>query len=99
MFLTFPFHLEVAQKLFGAAVGLGTRKILRCSLKQRGVRATAVTYDRISYTDTLNVIPFDLEHAGEDMTRRGLELKYIPSSMELHINVRYSKLTAASRYW
>jgi hypothetical protein len=45
----------------------------------------------------MNVIPFDLEHAGEDMARRGLVLKYIPSAMELHINVRYSKLNGREK--
>jgi hypothetical protein len=38
-----------------------------------------------------------MEHAGEDMARRGLVLKYIPSAMKLHINVRYSKLNGREK--
>jgi hypothetical protein len=90
--LTFPFHLKVAQKLLGLTVGIGTRKVLRCTLKRRGVMAREVTYAQMEYSDTMNVIPFENEILVEEMTRRGLEFKYLESTMELHVNVRFRKL-------
>lgn len=88
---TLPAHLMFAQNLFGSGLGLGTRHFLRCSLKQRGLMARMCTTHQISYTDTMNVIPFEINPKEE--IRRGLELKYIPSEMELCITVRFRIIT------
>jgi hypothetical protein len=42
--LTLPEHLFAAQKLFGSAVGIGTRQVMRCSLKCRGIGVRQVSY-------------------------------------------------------
>jgi hypothetical protein len=54
--------------------------------------AREVTYAQMEYSDTMNVIPFENEILVEEMTRRGLEFKYLESTMELHVNVRFRKL-------
>jgi len=93
-YLCLPEHLPMVQKLFGTAVGLGCRKIIRCSLKRRGLNAREVTRHQIVYSDTLNVIPFEEEvHQTEELVRRGLELKFIAQESELTVKVHYRKLS------
>ena len=76
---TFPADLVLAQNLFGSCVGVGARQLIRCSLKQQWLNATAPISHAISYSDTMNVIPF--EGTSEEIIRRGLQLKYIPNQI------------------
>lgn len=89
--LSLPVHLSMAQKVFGFSVGLGTRNVLRCSLKRRGASARETVHHQMNFADTMNIIPFD--DAAYESVRQGLELKYTPSKMELLIIVRYRILT------
>jgi len=84
---SFPGDLPFAQKLFGSGVGIGTRRILRCSLKQRGMTARVGTSHQLTYSDVLNIVPF--EEMTLEEVRRGLQIKYIPSEMEMNICVKY----------
>jgi len=93
-FLCLPDHLAMAQQLFGYAVGLGSRKIIKCSLKRRAVTARQIARQQINYTDSLNVIPFQVEvQHNEEYQRRGILIKYIPSESELSITAKYRKLS------
>jgi hypothetical protein len=92
VFLTFPLHLQMAQKVFGSGTGLGTRNVMSCSLRRRGLDAREVVYNQMNYTDTVNVIPFENENNTIESTRRGMELKYLSSEMELTVTVKYRKL-------
>lgn len=93
-FLCLPDHLAMAQQLFGNAVGLGSRKIIKCSLKRRAVTARQIARQQINYTDSLNVIPFQVEvQHNEEYQRRGILIKYIPSESELSITAKYRKLS------
>ncbi len=76
---TFPADLVLAQNLFGSCVGVGARQLIWCSLKQQWLNATAPISHAISYSDTMNVIPF--EGTSEEIIRRGLQLKYIPNQI------------------
>jgi len=94
-FLCLPQHLAMAQKLFGTAVGLGCRNILKCALKQRAAHVRRISRQQIKYTDSLNVIPFQMgmpDYEYEEINRRGIELKYIPLESEFSITVKYRKL-------
>ena len=94
-FLCLPQHLAMAQKLFGTAIGLGCRNILKCALKQRAAHARRISRQQIKYTDSLNVIPFQMgmpDYEYEEINRRGIELKYIPLESEFSITVKYRKL-------
>lgn len=93
-FLCLPDHLAMAQQLFGNAVGLGSRKIIKCSLKRRAVTARQIAQQQINYTDSLNVIPFQVEvQHNEEIQQRGIIIKYIPSESELSITAKYRKLS------
>ena len=82
----------MAQKVFGSGTGLGTRNVMSCSLRRRGLDAREVVYKQMNYTDTVNVIPFENENNTIKSTRRGMELKYLSSEMELTVTVKYRKL-------
>jgi hypothetical protein len=49
----------MAQKVFGSAVGVGTCKMLNCSLKHRGASAQKTDHHQMSYTDSMNIVPFE----------------------------------------
>jgi hypothetical protein len=95
MEFTLPCHLLLAQNLFGSGIGVGTRKIIKCRLKQRGMSAKAISNYQITYVDTMNIIPF--ENTSEENIRRGLLIKYIPSEMELSLTVKYRVLTGREK--
>jgi hypothetical protein len=46
----------------------------------------------MDYSDTVNVTPFEDHNDMEEITRRGIELKYLNSEMELTITVKYRRL-------
>lgn len=93
--LSLPMHLSYAQNIFGSGVGIGTRRVLKCALKQRGASAKVITQYQITHSDMLNIIPF--EYNAEEVVRRGLQLKYIPQEMELTVSVRFRVVTGRDK--
>jgi hypothetical protein len=89
---TLPEHLFAAQKLFGSAVGIGTRQVIRCSLKRRGIAARQVSYQQIRYDNEFNIIPFEMDTEVIEVCRRGIQLKYVARELDLHVTVRYRKM-------
>jgi hypothetical protein len=85
-----PGQLALAQNLFGSGVGIVTKKVLKCSSKQRGVTAKTMAHHQMTYVNTMNIIPF--EDISEENVRRGMQIKYIPRTMELTVTVKYRVL-------
>ena len=93
MNLTLPEHLPSAQKVFGTSVGIGVRVFLPCSMgKNNGIVAA---HRVISKTDTINVVPFEPED--QELIRRGIVLKYIPSRSHLTVTIRFRRVTGEAR--
>jgi hypothetical protein len=91
--LTLPEHLQSAQKVFGTSVGIGVRVFLPCSMgKNNGIVAA---HRVISKTDTINVVPFEPED--QELIRRGIVLKYIPSRSHLTVTIRFRRVTGEAR--
>ncbi len=86
-----PCHLSYVQDLLGSGVGIGTRRISKCSLKKRGISATDTSNYQITCSDALNIIPF--ENNSEEEQPQGLHLRYIPKEMELTVTILYRVLT------
>ena len=90
--LTLPEHLSLAQKLFGTAAGIGTRQVMRCSLKRHGLAAREVSYQQMRFDNDFNIISFEVATDLIEVCRRGIELKYVTQRMDLFVTVRYRKM-------
>ena len=91
--LTLPEHLDCAQKIFGTSVGLGVRVFLPCPMGKNNGRVSV--HRVISKTDTINVVPFEPED--QELIRRGIVLKYIPSRTHLTVTIRFRRVTGEER--
>jgi hypothetical protein len=86
--LTLPEHLSAAQKLFGTAVGIGTRQVMRCALKRRIPASRGVSYEQMRYDNDFNIIPFEVGTEQVEVCQRGIKLKYVAQQMDLFVTVR-----------
>jgi hypothetical protein len=84
--LSFPRHLQMAQDVFGNSVGVGFRCQLTCQI---GKNDRVAKSHPVESTDTLNNIPFEGANETEELVRRGLHLKYLPSLCLLTVAVRF----------
>jgi len=91
--LTLPEHLPSAQKVFGTSVGIGVRVFLPCSMGKSNGRVAV--HRAIAKTDTINVVPFEPDE--QELIRRGIVLKYIPSRSHLTVTIRFRRVTGEAR--
>jgi len=91
--LTLPEHLQSAKKVFGTSVGIGVRVFLPCPMGKSNGRVSVCR--AISKTDTINVVPFEPED--QEVVRRGIVLKYIPSRSHLTVTIRFRRVTGEAR--
>ncbi len=86
-----PEHMAFVQSIFGTFAGIGSRKILRCTLKKRPLSTHTCNSHQVLYTDEYNVIPFERDCPIE-FVRRGIIIKYIPEEQQLTLQIRFHKL-------
>lgn len=85
--LTFPDHMEFAQRMFGQSVGLGIRALVCCPLKDAEPFQIVEQSHQICAGDVVNIIPFELEP--KEQVRRGLWLNFVPTTGLLSITIRF----------
>jgi hypothetical protein len=90
---SFPEQLDCAQKIFGTSVGLGVRACVPCQMGRGNGRVSSGRI--ISKTDTINVVPFEPED--QELIRREIVLKYIPSRTHLTVTIRFRRVTGEER--
>jgi hypothetical protein len=93
--LNTPEHFHFAKLLFGTCVGLGVRAVIPVNLKNTPRLERAENYHSIHVGDTINVVPFT--HRGHESVGRGLYFRYMGSTCNLTITIRFSQLTRPSQ--
>jgi hypothetical protein len=95
IWLGYPEHLPIAQKIFGSTAGVGVRFVARISLPRNEVHAR--NHRAIAESDQLNIIPFE-RNLMDEMAPRGIELKYNMTTRNLYITIRFKHFTGVQQY-